>query len=107
MKEIIVDGEAYVKKSEINEPIVEGDLKIAILQRGFVFIGRFERNGSDCKLHNAYCIRRWGTNKGLGQLALEGKQPETKLDKAGLVEFDNLTIVALINCKEDLWKNEL
>lgn len=90
-----------------NKIIEESDIKIAILQRGFIYIGKFERKGNDCKLHNAYCIRRWGTSYGLGQLAIEGRQSRTELDKVGLIEFDILTCIALINCKEELWKNEL
>jgi hypothetical protein len=70
-------------------------------------IGRYERKGSDCKLTDAYIIRLWGTTGGLGQLALEGKQSSTKLDKAGTVTFDILTVVSLIDCKEDLWEKVL
>ena len=103
--EIIIDGVKYIPASK-KESI--GDIKIVILQRGWVMVGRFEKEGTECKLHNASVIRVWGTTKGLGQLANEGKQKETILDKCyGLVQFDWLTVVAIIDCKEDIWANEL
>ena len=106
MEQITLNGKTYYS-SPVNSKI-NGDYKIVILQRGWVMIGRLERIGSDCKLHNASVIRNWGTTKGLGELAMEGKKKDTKLDKCGgIVEFDYLTVVATIAVNEDLWKNEL
>lgn len=81
-------------------------IKIAILQRGWIYIGKFSQEGSNCKLENAYNIRRWGTSEGLGELALKGKQEETKLDKVGTVTFHELTSVCLIDVNEEVWKKE-
>ena len=101
---IIVDGIEYIPKSEAKE--VSGDVKIVILQRGWAMVGRLERDGSECKLHNASVIRRWGTEKGLGELAKDGKQDDTVLDPCnGVVEFDYLTVVATIACEEKKWKD--
>lgn len=83
------------------------NIKIVVLQRGWVMIGRWSEKGDICSLDDAYVIRRWGTTKGLGQLALEGKQSGTTLDKAGHVDFHRLTIVTTLDCKEDLWDKEL
>ncbi len=106
MEQITLNGKTYYS-SPINSEIT-GDCKIVILQRGWVMIGKLERIGNDCKLHNASVIRNWGTTKGLGELAMEGKKKDTKLDKCGgIVEFDYLTVVATIAVNEDLWKNEL
>jgi hypothetical protein len=76
---------------------------IAILQRGWVFVGMLSRNGSALKLENARNVRRWGTTRGLGELAAEGPKPNTVLDPAGAVEFHELTVVALLNCEESKW----
>lgn len=81
-------------------------IKIVILQRGWVFIGKFSQEGQNCKLENAHNIRRWGTSEGLGELALKGKQSETKLDKVGTVSFHELTTVAVLDCDENVWKSE-
>lgn len=106
IEEIVIDGEIYVPKSSAVQP--KGDIKIVVLQRGWVMVGRFERSGSDCSLHNASVIRAWGTTKGLGEIAIGGPTSNTKLDKCGgLVQFDYLTVVALISCEEKSWKNKL
>jgi hypothetical protein len=106
VKVIKIDDVEYIRKDEITIP--EGDLKIVILQRGWIMIGRFERKGNDCKLFNSSTIRSWGTTKGLGQLAKEGPQTNTKLDKNyGVVEFDYLTVCAMISCEEKPWENAL
>ena len=74
-----------------------------MLQRGWVYIGRFERDGNLCRLHNSYCIRRWGTTKGLSEL-VNGALKDTKLDKCdGVVEFDWLTVVHTISVNESAW----
>jgi hypothetical protein len=104
-KQITVDGVEYysTKPKENNSKI-----KIAILQRGWAMVGRFERKDNDCSLSDASVIRTWGTTKGLGEIADAGPTSTTKLDKCnGLVEFDYLTVVALISCNENKWENKL
>jgi len=102
MKNVIIDGIEYA-------PIkINSDIKIVILQRGWIMVGRLERDGSDCKLHNASVIRKWGTTKGLGEIAKNGPTDKTILDPTnGLVEFDYLTVVASITCEEKKWVKEL
>ena len=105
MKKITVDGITYYseKPENINSPV-----KIVILQRGWVMVGRFERKGNDCKIYDASVIRSWGTTKGLGEIAKDGPTSNTKLDKTnGLVEFDYLTVVATISCEEKSWEKYL
>jgi hypothetical protein len=102
MKKVIIDDIKYIA----DQP--KGNVKIVILQRGWTMVGRFERNGSDCKLHNASVIRAWGTTKGLGEIAKGGPTSNTKLDPTnGVVEFDYLTVVATISCEEKSWEKSL
>jgi len=107
METITVNGKTYyAEPKEVQQ--FAGDIKICILQRGWVMVGKLERNGSGCKLNQASVIRNWGTTKGLGELAANGPLKDTKLDKCnGLVEFDWLTVVATISCNEEKWVNEL
>ncbi len=106
METIVVNGKTYY--SENKSPEHNGEYKIVILQRGWVMVGKLERNGSECKLHQASVIRNWGTTKGLGEIAKTGPTPSTKIDKCnGLVEFDYLTVVASICVNEESWKNAL
>ena len=103
--EIVVRGKKYVPADSIKKQEFKGPTKIVILQRGWVMVGKFERKGSDCKLHNASVIRVWGTTKGLGEIAANGPTAKTVLDKTyGVVEFDSLTVVATISVKEEAWK---
>lgn len=108
MREIEVDGIVYVPKSSVQYQQPQGDLKIIVLQRGWVMVGRLDRIGSECKLHNASVIRNWGTTRGLGEIAQNGPTSSTRLDKTGgLVEFDYLTVVCAISCEEIRWLNHL
>lgn len=101
VKEIVVDGVKYYSQEPREH---EGDLKIVILQRGWILVGKFERKGSDCKLRYSSVIRSWGTTNGLGEIAENGPTSSTKLDKNhGLVEFDYLTVVATLSCNEEKW----
>ena len=100
--EVKIDGKIYVPKNSQIEHT--GEIKIVVLQRGWVYVGRFEKDGQNCKLHNASCIRVWGTSKGLPEL-VDGITTLTKLDRcAGVVEFNELTIVFTITVNQDKWK---
>jgi len=100
---IIIKGITYVPESSVKKEF-DGDVKIVVLQRGWIYIGVFERTGNDCKLHNAYNIRSWGTTKGLPEL-VHGPTSSTKLDKCeGTVEFDWLTVIHTITVNKDKWK---
>ena len=107
IQEIEINGVKYIRKDSVKEnehKNYEGDIKIVVLQRGWVYIGRFERKGNDCKLYNAFCIRTWGTTKGLPEL-VNGATSLTILDKCeGIVEFDWLTVVHTITVKSEAWK---
>lgn len=101
--QIEINGKVYVPKTSQSQNFT-GSIKIVVLQRGWVYIGKFERTGNDCKLYNAFCIRTWGTTKGLAEL-VNGVTSLTKLDKCdGIVEFDWLTVVHTITVNEESWK---
>lgn len=102
---IEIEGEKYIKAAVAH---ADSEVKIVILQRGWIMVGRLERDGSDCKLHDASVIRKWGTSKGLGEIAQGGPKSSTTLDKCGgTVEFDYLTVVAAISCEESKWASAL
>ena len=109
INELEVNGVTYVPKGSESHVEYDGEIKIVILQRGWVMVGRFERDENDCSLHDASVIRVWGTTKGLGEIASNGPiKDKTVLDKCGgLVEFDYLTVVALISVDEKKWRNSL
>lgn len=80
-----------------------GKLQIAVLERGFVYVGKVSRQGDDLIIVEASNVRRWGTTRGLGQLASEGPQPNTKLDPTPTVTAPLAKLVHLIDCEPSKW----
>ena len=73
-------------KSKINTPAA--GYKIVVIDAGWVICGDVTAAKDECGLPglaitNGSVIRRWGTQRGLGQLAIQGKQEETQLDPVG------------------------
>ena len=76
---------------------------IVVLDRGFVYIGQVEHDGEWCVITNARNIRYWGTERGLGQLALEGPTDKTKLDAVGTVRAPARAIISIIDSEAGKW----
>jgi hypothetical protein len=90
-------------KKKIAKPTT-APLRIVVLQRGWVVLGRVRRTtGDEIEITDASTIRRWGTTAGLGQLASQGKQPNTVLDACPTVRVHPLAIVQQIDCVEAAW----
>lgn len=103
IEEIVIDGETYVPKSSLKTEY-KGDLKIVVLQRGWVYVGRYKKEGTEVTIRNAYNIRTYGTTKGLGEL-VNGVTANTKLDRVeGLVTCHELTVLFTIDLNEEKWK---
>lgn len=99
---ITIDDVQYVRAGSQNVDHSESPIKIVILQRGWVMVGRYSREGETVSLDGAKTIRRWGTSKGLGEL-VNGPLRGTSLDECGHVEFHVLAVVAEISCEESAW----
>jgi len=72
--------------------------QIVVLHCGFVFMGDVERTEKEVIIHNANNIRKWGTERGLGQIAADGPTEKTILDYAGTVRFHPLAEVCSYDC---------
>lgn len=88
------------------------DVRIVVLQRGWVLIGNYSEKGDRGYLHNASVIRKWGTTKGLGELVdgpvLSGAYGPTVLDKChGIVEFLLGTTILTLKADVDKWSAAL
>jgi hypothetical protein len=83
-------------------PILKG-FAIAVLDRGFVYVGDCVDDGEWCVISNAKNIRYWGTERGLGQLALEGPTEKTKLDAVGTVRVSHRAVISLIDTEAGKW----
>ncbi len=83
--------------------VVDGGVRIVILQRGWVVVGHYYREGSEVRIEKAAVVRLWGTTRGLGQLATDGPQPNTKLDDCPTVRVHELAVVCSFECAKDKW----
>lgn len=75
-------------------------LKIVVLDRGWVFVGRYEEEDGQCTLHEASVIRKWGTTKGLPELQ-PGPTESTILDACSLpVRFTKEAVLFMLDTGE-------
>ncbi len=85
-------------------PQNQDNLRIVILERGFVYVGNFSDNGDTIRIDHARCVRVWGTSRGLAQLANEGIQSGTKLDDETTVEAPKSALIHTLVCEVPKWK---
>jgi len=88
----------YVRKDAIKDD----GIKIAVLDRGFVYIGYVKIEGDFLYLSHAKNIRYWGTTKGLGEL-VSGPTKDTKLDAVGNVTVPIRALISLIDVEQSKW----
>jgi hypothetical protein len=87
-----------MKNAELR--VKELGTQIVVLERGFVYVGKVKVDGDWVTIENARNIRRWGTTKGLGELA-GGPTKETKLDEAGTVQAPMRSVIQFVQCTRD------
>lgn len=79
-------------------------IRILVLQRGWVVIGVIvAESEKEIRLEKACVVRRWGTTRGLGQIAANGPVDETMLDPCGTVRVHPLSIVMQIDANQEAW----
>jgi len=74
---------------------------IVVLTNGFVYHGTIEITDGWIAIRDAKNIRRWGTKRGLGELALHGPTKETVMDEVGFVQAPLTSLVHLIECQHE------
>jgi hypothetical protein len=77
--------------------------QIVIAERGWVYVGRISRDGDQVVIRDAQNVRRWGTTKGLGELAMNGPLAETQLDPYGTVRIHVLAVCGTVECDDKVW----
>ncbi len=78
-------------------------MTIVIVTNGFVYVGYADLEPDYCVIREARNIRRYGTTRGLGQLALEGPTPQTVLDRVGTVRVPLHALISLYDTEAHLW----
>ena len=76
---------------------------IAVLDKGFVYVGNVEAGEDWVVITNARNIRYWGTTRGLGELALTGPTDKTKLDDVGTVRVPRHALIHIIETDGQKW----
>lgn len=73
--------------------------RIFVVKLGWVFIGEeTARTTSVIHVADAAVVRRWGTTRGLGELAIHGPTKDTLLDEAGTLEIQLSSLLFSIDC---------
>lgn len=108
VKELVEVVQLLKQDKKKPKTISDGGIRICILQRGWVVVGKYSQNGSECKLTDANVVRVWGTTKGLGELAQNGPiTDKTKLDPCPDVYFHELVGVFQMQCEVSRWHGKL
>ena len=94
-EKITVNEVSYIRADMVAPPLVIGEKRIIVADRGWIFVGDCtdEADGS-VTIRNAKNIRRWGTTKGLGELA-NGPTDETTTDDYGTVKTVAIVTIAV------------
>ena len=79
------------------------NIKIEVVDRGWIFIGHTFNSKESTLIKNAYIIRKWGTSEGLGELCIKGKLEDTILDKCLDIEIPSESIIAFFDCDQEKW----
>ncbi len=87
----------------MEEKTVLTGFAIVVCDRGFVYIGDITYDDRFCVIENAKNIRYWGTKKGLGELAKEGKKEKTQLDDYGTVRVPSRAVINIIDADKKVW----
>lgn len=97
---VTIDDVKYIRADAV--PNVEGNIKIIVADRGFVYVGYCEEQSEFVRLTNAKNIRVWGTTNGLGEL-VSGPLTNTKLDPVGSLRIPNRAVISIIDVEQKAW----
>ena len=95
---LVIDGNPvdFVRKDCVAQTAEIGEKRIIVADRGWVFVGDCEDNDDgSVTIRKAKTIRRWGTTKGLGQLA-NGPTSQTVVDEGGTVRCTPIVTFAVV-----------
>jgi len=79
-------------------------LAIAVLERGFVYVGNITLTEDFLIIRNAKNVHKWGTTRGLGELASNGPLPNTKLNPSPDIFVPVRALIHLIACVPAKWQ---
>lgn len=75
------------------------DKKIVVVASGWVFIGNVNEEEDSVVIKSAENIRKWGTARGLGEVALKGMPSGAEVDQYGTVRVPKGQVLFTIDCE--------
>ena len=102
MKTVVIDGVTYAPLAEMEM----GEIQIVVLERGFVYVGRFGNDGTTVTIRSARAIIRWGTSAHLGELQ-NGPLENTKLGQACTVRCLPSQVIHYVEVNQDAWSKHI
>ncbi len=69
-------------------------------------VGLYEREGVDITV-TGRVVRRWGTSRGLMELANKGPLEATVLEDLGVMRHHLLSEITVFDCNDDKWRDAL
>ena len=77
--------------------------QIIVVKLGWVLVGDVTPTTRGFTLKNASVIRKWGTTKGLGELAQRGPLKDSVLDPIGVATVQAEATLFRIDCNDTAW----
>lgn len=91
---MMIDDVKYVRADSVQAGEI-GEKRIIVADRGWVFVGDcVDNEDGSVTINNAKNIRRWGTKKGLGELA-NGPLLNTVTDDYGVVKTTAIVTISV------------
>ena len=99
---LMIDEVKYVRLDSLEK--TNGNIKIIVVDRGFVYVGICEEQENYILLRKANNIRKWGTTKGIGEL-VNGPTASTICDAVGTLRIPNRAVISIIDVEQEKWNN--
>ncbi len=91
---MMIDNVKYIREDSVPTGEI-GEKRIIVADRGWVFVGDcIDNDDGSVTINNAKNIRRWGTDRGLGQL-VNGPLENTVTDDYGTVKTVAIVTIAV------------
>lgn len=103
MKTITLDGEEYIKKSDLPAGYEESEHICVVCTNGWIFEGRMNDAGADgcpLTLSNASVVRKWSNGLGIGGIADPEHFADYTLDKIGSIRIYASAVIAVISIRD-------
>ena len=103
VEKVTINGATYIREDAVKKaPGHDSEIRIVVLQRGWVVVGRYREDGDRVLLSDAHVIEYWGTTQGLGEL-VNGPTSKTKLRWCGSVEAHRLGVILTVAVDGAKW----